>query len=190
MLIGDCACRRRVRPPDGGNRPRPSRPPRFRHRTRHRARGLGDFARGFGLADVANKTPLSPRTPLLIGSTTKAFTAMLVDECGSLRGQRSNDAGSDCHCEDQRVPPAGSFDVTSGCAGVDRSSAPCDRPINWPVRANGRFSAFCVNTMHFCIVTPERTTYASALNLPRSSRGGRARAAAVIFAGVYVASQW
>ena len=42
------------------------------------------FARGFGLADVSKKTPVTPRTSFFIGSTTKAFTAtligMLVDE--------------------------------------------------------------------------------------------------------------
>ena len=42
------------------------------------------FARGFGLADVEKKTPVTPDTRFFIGSTTKAFTAtlvgMLVDE--------------------------------------------------------------------------------------------------------------
>ena len=42
------------------------------------------FARGFGVADVEKKTPVTPSTPFFIGSTTKAFTAtlvgMLVDE--------------------------------------------------------------------------------------------------------------
>jgi CubicO group peptidase (beta-lactamase class C family) len=42
------------------------------------------FARGFGLADVARKAPVTPGTRFFIGSTTKAFTAtvigMLVDE--------------------------------------------------------------------------------------------------------------
>jgi len=42
------------------------------------------FARGFGVADVEKKTSVTPDTPFLIGSTTKAFTAtlvgMLVDE--------------------------------------------------------------------------------------------------------------
>jgi CubicO group peptidase (beta-lactamase class C family) len=42
------------------------------------------FARGFGLANVAEKTPVTPETRFFIGSTTKAFTAtlvgMLVDE--------------------------------------------------------------------------------------------------------------
>jgi len=42
------------------------------------------FARGFGLADVEKKTPVTPETRFFIGSTTKAFTAtlvgMLVDE--------------------------------------------------------------------------------------------------------------
>ena len=42
------------------------------------------FARGFGLANVADKTPVTPETRFFIGSTTKAFTAtlvgMLVDE--------------------------------------------------------------------------------------------------------------
>ena len=42
------------------------------------------FARGFGVADVEKKTPVTPETPFFIGSTTKAFTAtlvgMLVDE--------------------------------------------------------------------------------------------------------------
>ena len=42
------------------------------------------FARGFGVADVEKKTPVTPDTPFFIGSATKAFTAtlvgMLVDE--------------------------------------------------------------------------------------------------------------
>jgi len=42
------------------------------------------FARGFGLADVSKKIPVTPGTPFFIGSNTKAFTAtlvgMLVDE--------------------------------------------------------------------------------------------------------------
>jgi CubicO group peptidase (beta-lactamase class C family) len=42
------------------------------------------FARGFGVADIAKKTPVTPDTPFFIGSATKAFTAtlvgMLVDE--------------------------------------------------------------------------------------------------------------
>ena len=42
------------------------------------------FARGFGLADIEKKTPVTPETRFFIGSTTKAFTAtlvgMLVDE--------------------------------------------------------------------------------------------------------------
>ena len=42
------------------------------------------FARGFGVADVGKKTPVTPETPFFIGSATKAFTAtlvgMLVDE--------------------------------------------------------------------------------------------------------------
>jgi CubicO group peptidase (beta-lactamase class C family) len=42
------------------------------------------FVRGFGLANVAEKTPVTPETRFFIGSTTKAFTAtlvgMLVDE--------------------------------------------------------------------------------------------------------------
>ena len=42
------------------------------------------FVRGFGLADVEKKTPVTPNTAFFIGSTTKAFTAtlvgMLVDE--------------------------------------------------------------------------------------------------------------
>ena len=46
------------------------------------------FARGFGLANVADKTPVTPETRFFIGSTTKAFTAtlvgMLVDE-GKMR---------------------------------------------------------------------------------------------------------
>ena len=36
------------------------------------------FARGFGLANVADKTPVTPETRFFIGSTTKAFTATLV----------------------------------------------------------------------------------------------------------------
>ena len=36
------------------------------------------FARGFGLADVEKKTPVTPDTAFFIGSTTKAFTATLV----------------------------------------------------------------------------------------------------------------
>lgn len=36
------------------------------------------FAKGFGLADVSKKTPVTPSTPFFIGSTTKAFTATLV----------------------------------------------------------------------------------------------------------------
>jgi CubicO group peptidase (beta-lactamase class C family) len=36
------------------------------------------FARGFGLANVPNKTPVTPDTRFFIGSTTKAFTATLV----------------------------------------------------------------------------------------------------------------
>jgi CubicO group peptidase (beta-lactamase class C family) len=47
-------------------------------------RGEVIFARGFGLAKVAGKTPVTPETRFFIGSTTKAFTAtligMLVDE--------------------------------------------------------------------------------------------------------------
>jgi CubicO group peptidase (beta-lactamase class C family) len=46
------------------------------------------FARGFGLANVPRKTPVTPETRFFIGSTTKAFTAtlvgMLVDE-GKMR---------------------------------------------------------------------------------------------------------
>jgi CubicO group peptidase (beta-lactamase class C family) len=42
------------------------------------------FARGFGVADIERKTPVTPDTPFFIGSSTKAFTAtlvgMLVDE--------------------------------------------------------------------------------------------------------------
>ena len=42
------------------------------------------FARGFGLADLQNETPVTPETIFGIGSATKAFTAtlvgMLVDE--------------------------------------------------------------------------------------------------------------
>ena len=42
------------------------------------------FARGFGLADLKNETPVTPETVFGIGSATKAFTAtlvgMLVDE--------------------------------------------------------------------------------------------------------------
>jgi CubicO group peptidase (beta-lactamase class C family) len=42
------------------------------------------FARGFGVADIERKTPVTPNTPFFIGSATKAFTAtlvgMLVDE--------------------------------------------------------------------------------------------------------------
>jgi CubicO group peptidase (beta-lactamase class C family) len=42
------------------------------------------FARGFGVADVEKRTPVTPNTPFFIGSATKAFTAtlvgMLVDE--------------------------------------------------------------------------------------------------------------
>lgn len=42
------------------------------------------FARGFGLADIKKKTPVTQDTPFPIGSATKAFTAtlvgMLVDE--------------------------------------------------------------------------------------------------------------
>ena len=42
------------------------------------------FARGFGVADIEKKTPVTPETPFFIGSATKAFTAtlvgMLVDE--------------------------------------------------------------------------------------------------------------
>jgi CubicO group peptidase (beta-lactamase class C family) len=42
------------------------------------------FARGFGVADIEKKTPVTPDTPFSIGSVTKAFTAtlvgMLVDE--------------------------------------------------------------------------------------------------------------
>jgi hypothetical protein len=36
------------------------------------------FARGFGLADIEKKTPVTPETPFFIGSTTKALTATLV----------------------------------------------------------------------------------------------------------------
>jgi CubicO group peptidase (beta-lactamase class C family) len=36
------------------------------------------FARGFGLANVADETPVTPETRFFIGSTTKAFTATLV----------------------------------------------------------------------------------------------------------------
>jgi CubicO group peptidase (beta-lactamase class C family) len=42
------------------------------------------FSRGFGVADIEKKTPVTPNTPFFIGSATKAFTAtlvgMLVDE--------------------------------------------------------------------------------------------------------------
>src|SRR5262245_2390681 len=42
------------------------------------------FARGFGVADIEKKTPVTPNTAFFIGSATKAFTAtligMLVDE--------------------------------------------------------------------------------------------------------------
>ena len=42
------------------------------------------FARGFGVADIEKKTPVTPNTSFFIGSATKAFTAtlvgMLVDE--------------------------------------------------------------------------------------------------------------
>src|SRR5688572_25865867 len=42
------------------------------------------FARGFGVADVERKTAMTPSTPLVIGSATKALAAtpvgMLVDE--------------------------------------------------------------------------------------------------------------
>ena len=42
------------------------------------------FARGFGVADIEKKAPVTTDTPFLIGSATKAFTAtligMLVDE--------------------------------------------------------------------------------------------------------------
>ena len=42
------------------------------------------FARGFGLADLKNETPVTPETIFAIGSATKAFTVtlagMLVDE--------------------------------------------------------------------------------------------------------------
>ena len=42
------------------------------------------FARGFGVADIGRKTPVTPDTPFLIASATKALTAtlvgMLVDE--------------------------------------------------------------------------------------------------------------
>jgi CubicO group peptidase (beta-lactamase class C family) len=42
------------------------------------------FSKGFGLADVSKKAPVTPDTRFFIGSTTKAFTAtlvgMLVDE--------------------------------------------------------------------------------------------------------------
>jgi CubicO group peptidase (beta-lactamase class C family) len=36
------------------------------------------FARGFGLANVADKKPVTPETRFFIGSTTKAFTATLI----------------------------------------------------------------------------------------------------------------
>jgi CubicO group peptidase (beta-lactamase class C family) len=36
------------------------------------------FARGFGVADVEKKTPVTPNTPFFVGSVTKAFTATLV----------------------------------------------------------------------------------------------------------------
>jgi CubicO group peptidase (beta-lactamase class C family) len=36
------------------------------------------LARGFGLADLENETPVTPETIFAIGSATKAFTAMLV----------------------------------------------------------------------------------------------------------------
>jgi CubicO group peptidase (beta-lactamase class C family) len=36
------------------------------------------FARGFGVADIEKKTPVTPDTPFFIGSATKAFTATLV----------------------------------------------------------------------------------------------------------------
>ena len=37
------------------------------------------FARGFGLADLKNETPVTPETIFAIGSATKAFTATLAD---------------------------------------------------------------------------------------------------------------
>ena len=36
------------------------------------------FARGFGVADIEKKTPVTPDTPFSIGSVTKAFTATFV----------------------------------------------------------------------------------------------------------------
>ena len=44
------------------------------------------FARGFGLANVADKTPVTPETRFFIGSTTKAFTATIDRDAGG-RGQ-------------------------------------------------------------------------------------------------------
>ncbi|PKB83312.1 MAG: hypothetical protein BZY88_02390 [SAR202 cluster bacterium Io17-Chloro-G9] len=37
------------------------------------------FARGFGLADLKNDTPVTTETIFAIGSATKAFTATLAD---------------------------------------------------------------------------------------------------------------
>lgn len=36
------------------------------------------FARGFGVADIDKKTPVTPHTLFAIGSSTKAFTATLI----------------------------------------------------------------------------------------------------------------
>jgi CubicO group peptidase (beta-lactamase class C family) len=46
------------------------------------------FAKGYGLADVASKTPVTPETRFAIGSITKQFTAaavLLLAEQGSSR---------------------------------------------------------------------------------------------------------
>ena len=75
-----------ARPPGGGVRSQSHRFARAGRGARDRARRGSDFARGFGVADIERKTPVTPDTPFFIGSSTKAFTAtlvgMLVDEGG------------------------------------------------------------------------------------------------------------
>src|SRR5579875_410207 len=40
--------------------------------------GVAVLERGYGYADVAKQTPMTERTPVVIGSTTKAMTAAAV----------------------------------------------------------------------------------------------------------------
>jgi CubicO group peptidase (beta-lactamase class C family) len=50
----------------------------------------GIFARGFGVADIEKKTPVTPDTSFLIGSATKAFTATLVGCWWTMAAERGD----------------------------------------------------------------------------------------------------